>query len=182
MQAAGDRVGLAVELAAGVQGGEDDLDRRALLDRVHVDRDAAAVVAHPHAAVGQQRHVDGVAVAGQRLVHRVVDDLVDQVVQAALAGGADVHARALADRLEALEDRDRAGAVGAGCVRRPRWLSVGAPAAAVRPIGLQGAVGRHARLRFRSARSGAVPASPASVSCTSAVTCSWSEAVRDGAR
>ena len=45
-----------------------------------------------------------VAVAGQRLVDRVVDDLVDQVVQAALTGGADVHAGPLADRLETLED------------------------------------------------------------------------------
>ena len=47
-----------------------------------------------------------VAEAGERLVDRVVDDLVDEVVQAALAGRADVHAGALADRLEALEDRD----------------------------------------------------------------------------
>ena len=54
---------------------------------------------------------DPVAVAGQRLVDGVVDDLPDQVVQAALAGGADVHARTLADRLEALEDLDRAGVV-----------------------------------------------------------------------
>ena len=52
-----------------------------------------------------------VGVAGQRLVDGVVDDLPDQVVQAALAGRADVHAGALADRLEALEHRDRAGVV-----------------------------------------------------------------------
>jgi DNA gyrase subunit B len=41
------------------------------------------------------------------LVDPVVHDLPDQVVQAALAGRADVHAGALAHRLEALEDRDR---------------------------------------------------------------------------
>ena len=55
--------------------------------------------------------VDRVAVAGQRLVDRVVHDLPDQVVQAALAGRADVHAGPLADRLEALQDGDRRGAV-----------------------------------------------------------------------
>ena len=48
-----------------------------------------------------------VAVAGQRLVDGVVDDLVDEVVQAALTGGADVHAGALADGVETLEDGDR---------------------------------------------------------------------------
>ena len=47
VQAAGDRVGLAVELAARVQRGQHDLDGGPLLDRVLVDRDAAAVVATP---------------------------------------------------------------------------------------------------------------------------------------
>ena len=65
----------------------------------------------PDAAVLLQRHRDAGAVAGQRLVDGVVDDLPDQVVQAALAGGADVHAGALADRLEPLEDLDRGGVV-----------------------------------------------------------------------
>ena len=52
-----------------------------------------------------------VAVTGQRLVDRVVDDLVDEVVQSARPGRADVHARALADRLEPLEDGDVLGVV-----------------------------------------------------------------------
>ena len=50
--------------------------------------------------------VDAVAEAGHRLVDGVVDDLVDEVVQAALVGAADVHAGAAADGLEALEDLD----------------------------------------------------------------------------
>ena len=47
-----------------------------------------------------------VAEAGEGLVDRVVDDLVDEVVQPRLAGRADVHRRADADGLEALEDPD----------------------------------------------------------------------------
>ena len=111
VQPAGDGVGLAVELPAGVQHGQDDLEGRPLLRRVHVDRDAAAVVVDPHAAVGQQRHLDAVGVAGERLVDGVVDDLPHQVVQPALGGRADVHAGALADRLEPLEDGDGAAGV-----------------------------------------------------------------------
>ena len=45
-------------------------------------------------------------VAVHRLVDGVVDDLPDQVVQSRAAHAADVHARALADGLEALEDGD----------------------------------------------------------------------------
>ena len=112
VQAAGDLVALAAELAAGVQHREHDLGRRlALVVGVVVDRDAPAVVGDPAAAVGEQRHLDARAVTGHGLVDGVVDDLVDQVVQAGGAGGSDVHAGAFADRLEALEHRDVLGAV-----------------------------------------------------------------------
>src|SRR3712207_732098 len=47
----------------------------------------------------------------ERLVDRVVHDLVDQVVQPPHARRADVHPRTLADRLETLEDRDVLGVV-----------------------------------------------------------------------
>ena len=112
VQAARDGVAAAAELAAGVQDGEHDLDGRLALDGVDVDGDAAAVVDDAHPSVFAQRDLDVVAVAGEGLVDRVVDDLVDEVVQAAGAGGADVHARSLADGLEALEHLDRTGAVG----------------------------------------------------------------------
>jgi hypothetical protein len=112
VQTAGDGVALAVELAARVQDRHDDLDGGPLLDRVHVDRDATAVVLDPHAAVVEQGDVNAVGVPGQRLVDGVVDDLPDHVVQAALAGGADVHTGALAHRLEALENGDGTAGVG----------------------------------------------------------------------
>ena len=112
VQATGDLVAAAAELAAGVQLGEHELDGADALGRVHVGGDAAPVVLDADRAVLHQRDVDGVGVAGEGLVDRVVDDLPHEVVQAALAGGPDVHAGPLAHRLEALEDGDRAGVVG----------------------------------------------------------------------
>jgi hypothetical protein len=50
--------------------------------------------------------LDLVGLAGERLVDSVVDNLVDQVVKAARAGRADVHARALANGFEPLQDGD----------------------------------------------------------------------------
>ncbi len=50
--------------------------------------------------------------AGQRLVDGVVDDLVDHVVQArAVVGVADIHARPLANGIQALQNLDGIGAV-----------------------------------------------------------------------
>ena len=99
MQAAGDLVRVVVEFTAGVQHGHDDLGRRAVLFLVDVDRDAAAVVGDGDGFVGVDRDDDPVAVAGQRLVDRVVDDLENHVVQAgAVIGVADVHSGALSDR------------------------------------------------------------------------------------
>src|SRR5690606_35268256 len=77
------------------------------------DGNAAAVVGNRHRAVAVQRHLDDVAVTRQRLVDGVVDDLVDHMVQArAVVGVADVHAGALAHRVEPAQNPDRIGTVG----------------------------------------------------------------------
>ena len=110
VQTAGDLVAVVVELAAGVQHGQHDFrGRPAAL--VLIDGNAAAVVDDGHRVVDVDRDVDLIAVAGQRLVDRVVDDLVDEVMQARRAGRADVHRRPLAHGLEAFEDLDLVRAV-----------------------------------------------------------------------
>ncbi len=112
MQAAADVVAavLAAELAAGVQLGHHDVDGGGAAG-VHFDRDTAAVVGDLDATVLEDPDVDLGRVAGHRLVDRVVDDLPNQVVQTALAGGADIHARAFADGLQTFQHGDGAGAV-----------------------------------------------------------------------
>ncbi|RPK46181.1 hypothetical protein EES39_13935 [Streptomyces sp. ADI92-24] len=112
VQTAGDGVAAAAELAARVQHRQYDLQGRLALGRHDVHRDATPVVDDPDPAVGQDRHVDAVRVPREGLVDRVVDDLVDQVVQTALAGRADVHTRPLADRLQTLQDLDLTAGVG----------------------------------------------------------------------
>jgi hypothetical protein len=115
VQAAGDLVGVLVELPAGVQLGHDDLGGRDALLLVDAHGDAAPVVGDRDAVVGVKRDRDGVRVARQRLVDAVVDDLVDHVVQArAVIGVADIHAGPLAHGLQALENLDGIRAVFAG--------------------------------------------------------------------
>jgi hypothetical protein len=54
---------------------------------------------------------DARGVSRHRFVNRVVYDLVDEMVEAALISGADVHSWALADCIESLKDLDAGGAV-----------------------------------------------------------------------
>ena len=76
---------------------------------VGMPRPLSKTVTEPSAI---ERHLDAVGMAGQRLVDGVVDHLVDHVVEArAVVGVADIHARPLADRVEALQDLDRFGAI-----------------------------------------------------------------------
>ncbi len=113
VQAAGNLVGVVVELSAGVQLGHDDLGGRHAFLVVDAGRNAAAVVADGAGAVGVERDGDELRMARERLVDRVVDDLVDHVMEAgAVVGVADIHARALAHRIETPEHLDRVGPVG----------------------------------------------------------------------
>jgi hypothetical protein len=68
-----------------------------------VDGDAAAVVDDLTTTVGEEADLDVGAVASHGFVHRVVDDLVDHVVEPVGTGRTDVHARALPDGLKAFE-------------------------------------------------------------------------------
>ena len=113
MQPARNLVGAGVELAAGMQRGEDDLRRGDALLVVDVDGHAPAVVADGDRFAGVEHHVDLVAVASQRLVDRIVDQLLHHVVEAGpVVGVAYVHARALADRVETAQHLDVPRVVG----------------------------------------------------------------------
>ena len=107
MQAAGDLVALAAELAAGMQLRQHDGGRGQAAAVFHdVDGDAAAVVDDRHGSVGMQRDLDLGRVAREGLVDAVVEDLEHEVVKPAMARRADVHTGSLADCLEPLEDGD----------------------------------------------------------------------------
>jgi hypothetical protein len=112
MQAARNLVRILVEFSAGMQLGHDDLGRGNALTLVKIDGNASAVVAHSDRAIGVEHDLYRGGVAGQRFVDRVIDDLVDHVVQAAaIVGVADVHARPLAHGIEAFQNPDRFSAV-----------------------------------------------------------------------
>ncbi len=112
VQPAGGLIGALAELAAGMQGGEDHLERRLVRKaRMRVGGDAAPIVGDPGRAIRLQHDLDALGVTGDGLVHRIVQDLGEQMVQRALIGAADIHARPAAHRLEPLEHLDRMRAI-----------------------------------------------------------------------
>ena len=86
---------------------------------MRIDRNAAAIVGDGDEAVGLHLDLDPVGMAGQRLVHGVVDDLGEQVMQRLLVGAADIHAGPAAHRLEPLQNLDVTRRI-AGLGRRSR--------------------------------------------------------------
>ena len=86
-----------------------------------VDGNPAAIVFDGHRAVDMQRDLDFLAVSGERLVGRIVEHFLDDVQRVV---GARVHARALLDGLQALENADRAFGVN-GRSRGSRNVFIG---------------------------------------------------------
>ena len=115
VEAAGIFVGALAELAAGVEVGEHEFDGGHAEFRVHVHRDAAAVVGDGNRAIDVDGDLDAAAIAGEVLVDGVVENLENAVVEAALVGVADIHAGALADGLKTFEFVDLGGIVKLRC-------------------------------------------------------------------
>ncbi len=122
VQSGSDLVAAAAELAAGMEDGHHHLQgvhRLAagpFLRWVWPDRDTPTVILDRHRVVGVDDDLDPVAGAGQRLVDRVVDDLLHEVVQAPEVGRADVHARPAAHGLQSLQDLNVGSFVAGRCL------------------------------------------------------------------
>jgi len=101
-------IGVLIELTAGMEVGHDDLGCGHPLLVMNTDRDAAAIIGDRARPVGVQRHRDGVAIACQRLVDRIIDDLINHMMQTgSVIGVADIHPRPLAHRVEPAQHLDR---------------------------------------------------------------------------
>ena len=111
VQSAGHLVSAAAKFAAGVQHGKDNRHRRDAQLWLDANRDAAAVILDAHNVPRQQVDQDLGAVPGHNLVDGVVHNLIDQVMKTLRPGGADVHARALAHRVQPLQDLNITGII-----------------------------------------------------------------------
>jgi hypothetical protein len=119
MQTARGSIDLGVELSARVQRAHDDFECGLVLELgVRIDRNAAPIVGDSHETVSLHLDFDEGGMSFERLVHRIVDHLGEQVMQRLLVGAADIHAGPPAHRLEPLQHLDMArGIAGLGAAR-----------------------------------------------------------------
>ena len=104
MQTAGDGVSAAAELSTGVEDGKNYFHRRLTLGGVDVYGNTATIVDYADTAVFAHEDFNVVTVAGERLINRVVDDLIDQVVKTTGTGRTDIHTGALANCFKAFKN------------------------------------------------------------------------------
>src|SRR3989344_2908275 len=113
METAGDLVAFAAEFTARMEDGEHRLKRRDFRLGMDLYGNTAAIIGDADAISWEKRDFDVVAVAAHRFIARVVENLPDKVVQPGRAGRTDVHARAAADRFQALQNSNISCSVGA---------------------------------------------------------------------
>ena len=104
VQAAGDLITAAAELAAGMEHGIHDLQSRAPGLGLDVHGDTTAVVGDGDGVAGIDGHGNMLTVSCQRFVNGVIHDLIDQVVQTGGGGRADIHTGSFPHRFQTLQN------------------------------------------------------------------------------
>jgi hypothetical protein len=89
-----------------MQDGHDDFQRRLVHLRMLANRNTAPIIADSDRAIGMNRDTDRVAVLSESLVDGVINDFVNQVMQPAKVGAADIHAGSAPYRFKPLENLD----------------------------------------------------------------------------
>ena len=81
------------------------------------NRHAAAIIPNCQPVAAFQMDIDPVGMAGHGLIHRIVQNLRRQMMQRALIRAADIHAGAVAYRLQPFQNFDIGGVISVGICR-----------------------------------------------------------------
>jgi hypothetical protein len=106
VKSAGDFIRTAAELSSGVQSSHYSFQGGFSGGWVDIYGDATTVVLNRDYTFGIQFDFYQVTKASHGLIDGVIENFVDQVMQTALVGAADVHTRADSNRFQSLKDLD----------------------------------------------------------------------------
>ena len=106
MQSAGYLVSPTAELTAGMKDRKDDFDCRKSRFFLDIDRNSPSVIDNGDGIVGIDLYIDGIAVSRKGLIHRVVYDLIYQMVKSPRRRTSNVHSRSFSYSLKSLQNLD----------------------------------------------------------------------------
>ena len=96
-------VGGIIEFTAGMKSREYQALRTDSFF-VHSHGNTTSVIFHGCGAVGFQCHLYRITISGQMLVHRVINDLVDQMIQSLGGDAADIHSGSFSYRFQTFQN------------------------------------------------------------------------------
>ena len=99
-------ISAASEFSTGVENGKYHFHRRKSGLVVDPHRDSSAVVNNGHRIILIDGHQDGITESCQSLVHRVIHNLIHQMVKTSGRSAPDIHSRTLSYRFQTLQDLD----------------------------------------------------------------------------
>ena len=99
MQTAGHLIGTFIELTSGMEHGHHDLERTLVHLLVLIHGNTTTIVLDGDGVVFVDSYFNMCTIAGHSFVDRVVDGLIDQMMESFFADVANVHSRALAHGL-----------------------------------------------------------------------------------
>ena len=106
VQSTGHLVRVVIELAAGMQFGHNDFERRNLLGFVDSDRNPAAVVDDGDTVVMVDNDLNKVTVPRHGLIDAVVDHFVNEMMKTGSVNISDIHGRTFANGLKSFQNLD----------------------------------------------------------------------------
>ncbi len=106
VQAAGYFIAPTTKFTACVEHGHHHFQGRLLDLWVHIDRDATSVITYGDAAIRVNIYLNAIAGACQRLIDRVVNHLVDEMVKRFDVCAAHIHSGSASNGLQAFQYLD----------------------------------------------------------------------------
>ena len=111
MKAAGYLVSPASKLSTRMENGKYHLYCRNACFMIDPHRDTSSVIYNCDRIILIDRHINSITKTSQSFIHRIVYDLVDQVMKTSGRGTSNIHTRPFSYRFQAFQNLDLVGAV-----------------------------------------------------------------------
>src|SRR4051812_38134042 len=106
MKSPGHFIAFPTELSSGVESCHNSFKSRYLCLFMHINRNTSAIVYHTYAVTRKKRNLNIISKTTHGFVAGVVKNFCYKMVKTVWPRCANVHSRALSNRLKSFEDRD----------------------------------------------------------------------------